>query len=50
MVDAGANAVIGDHPRVPQTVDWYRGKPIVYSLGNFLFHFPYDLPVFAVGS
>jgi poly-gamma-glutamate synthesis protein (capsule biosynthesis protein) len=47
MIDAGADAVIGAHPHVPQTVDWYRGKPIVYSLGNFVFpYFPYDLPVF----
>ena len=47
MIDAGADAVIGAHPHVPQTVDWYRGKPIVYSLGNFVFpYFPYDPPVY----
>ena len=39
MIDAGADAVIGAHPHIPQTVDWYRGKPIVYSLGNFVFNY-----------
>jgi poly-gamma-glutamate synthesis protein (capsule biosynthesis protein) len=47
MIDAGADAVLGAHPHIPQTVDWYRGKPIVYSLGNFVFnYFPYDPPAY----
>ncbi|MEI8373766.1 MAG: CapA family protein [Planctomycetota bacterium] len=47
MIDAGADAVIGTHPHIPQTVDWYRGKPIVYSLGNFVFnYYPYDPPTY----
>lgn len=37
MIDAGADAVIGSHPHVTQDVDNYRGKPIIYSLGNFVF-------------
>jgi poly-gamma-glutamate capsule biosynthesis protein CapA/YwtB (metallophosphatase superfamily) len=37
MVDAGADAVVGAHPHVTQDVEQYRGKPIIYSLGNFLF-------------
>jgi Bacterial capsule synthesis protein PGA_cap len=37
MIDAGADAVIGGHPHVTQDVESYRGKPIVYSLGNFVF-------------
>ena len=46
MVDAGASAVIGGHPHVTQTVEIYHGKPIVYSLGNFVFdYFPGDPPV-----
>jgi formylglycine-generating enzyme len=46
MIDAGASAVIGAHPHVTQTVDTYRGKPIVYSLGNFVFdYFPVDPPL-----
>lgn len=37
MIDAGADAVVGGHPHVTQDVETYRGKPIVYSLGNFVF-------------
>jgi hypothetical protein len=45
MVEAGAAAVIGAHPHVTQTVETYRGVPIVYSLGNFVFdYFPGDPP------
>ncbi len=46
MIDAGADAVIGAHPHVIQTFDVYRGKPIIYSLGNFVFdYYPGDPPV-----
>lgn len=37
MIDAGAEVVIGSHPHVTQGVEYYRGKLIVYSLGNFVF-------------
>ncbi len=43
LVDAGAHAVVGHHPHVPQGIEWYRGRPIVYSLGNFVFYQPADL-------
>lgn len=36
MVDAGADVVIGGHPHVTQEVEHYRGKPIIYSVGNFV--------------
>ena len=36
MIDAGADAVIGGHPHVTQDIEQYRGKPIVYSVGNFV--------------
>jgi poly-gamma-glutamate synthesis protein (capsule biosynthesis protein) len=35
-IDAGADGVIGGHPHVTQDIDIYRGKPIVYSVGNFV--------------
>lgn len=49
-IDAGADGVIGHHPHVPQGVEWYRGRPIFYSLGNFLFkqHDPWTDRAFAV--
>ena len=37
IVDAGADVVIGHHPHVLQGVEYYRGVPIAYSLGNFVF-------------
>lgn len=37
-IDAGADAVIGSHPHVLQGVEYYQGKPIFYSLGNFIFN------------
>jgi len=37
LVRAGADAVVGHHPHVPQGIEWVNGKPIVYSLGNFVF-------------
>ena len=36
MIDAGADAVIGGHPHVTQNVEIYQGKPIIYSVGNFV--------------
>jgi len=37
FVDAGADLVIGAHPHVVQPSEIYRGVPIFYSLGNFVF-------------
>ena len=37
MIDAGADAVIGGHPHQLQDTDQYKGKPIFYSVGNFVF-------------
>jgi poly-gamma-glutamate synthesis protein (capsule biosynthesis protein) len=35
-IDAGADAVIGCHPHVLQGFEFYKGKLIAYSLGNFI--------------
>ena len=37
ICDMGADAVIGGHTHCPQGYEIYDGKPIVYSMGNFLF-------------
>ena len=37
LIDYGADIVVGAHPHVPQGVEMYKGKPICYSLGNFMF-------------
>jgi poly-gamma-glutamate capsule biosynthesis protein CapA/YwtB (metallophosphatase superfamily) len=36
-IDAGADAVIGHGPHRLQGIEVYRGKPILYSLGNLFF-------------
>jgi poly-gamma-glutamate synthesis protein (capsule biosynthesis protein) len=38
LVDAGADLVLGHHPHVLQPVLWRSGKPILPSLGNFIFY------------
>lgn len=37
MVDAGADFIWGHHPHVIQNQEIYKGAPIYYSLGNFVF-------------
>jgi len=48
MIDAGADAVVGGHPHVTQGTETYRGKPIIYSLGNFVFD-GFELPAAKIG-
>lgn len=36
-IERGADAVIGTHPHCVQGIEIFRGAPIVYSLGNWLF-------------
>lgn len=38
FIDYGADGVIAAHPHCPQGWEEYKGKPIFYSLGNFLFN------------
>jgi poly-gamma-glutamate synthesis protein (capsule biosynthesis protein) len=37
LVRAGADLVIGSHPHVVQGFEWVQGKPIFWSLGNYVF-------------
>lgn len=41
-IDAGADMVVGHHPHLPQPIEVYKGKPILYSLANFV----HDLATF----
>ena len=36
-IDDGADLVVCHHPHVLQGLEWFRGKLIAYSLGNFVF-------------
>lgn len=37
LIDIGVVAVVGCHAHRVQPIEFYKGKPIVYGLGNFLF-------------
>lgn len=37
FIDAGASAVVAIHAHCPQGIEIYKGCPIIYNLGNFLF-------------
>ncbi|MCC7031993.1 MAG: CapA family protein [Acidobacteria bacterium] len=37
MVDAGADLFVGHGPHVLRGIEIYKGKPIMYSLGDFIF-------------
>jgi poly-gamma-glutamate capsule biosynthesis protein CapA/YwtB (metallophosphatase superfamily) len=37
LIAAGADAVVGTHPHLRQDTEIIDGKPVIYSLGNFVF-------------
>ncbi len=37
MIENGADIIVGSHPHWIQNYEEYQGKPIYYSLGNFVF-------------
>lgn len=37
LIDAGADMVVGNHPHWAQGIEMYKGKPIAYAYGNFIF-------------
>ncbi len=43
-IDQGADVVIGAHPHVIEDAEMYKGKPIIYSLGNLLFDQSFSVP------
>jgi poly-gamma-glutamate synthesis protein (capsule biosynthesis protein) len=43
-VDAGADLVIGNHAHWAGAVEVYKGKPIWYALGNFVFDQTWSIP------
>ncbi len=36
LIQSGADAILGHHPHVIQSVEMIKGKPVIYSLGNFV--------------
>jgi hypothetical protein len=39
-IDSGADLVLGHGPHLPRGIELYKGRLIVYSLGNFAFDYP----------
>ena len=37
-IDAGADVIIGSHAHVLQGIEFYKDKPIIYNLGDFIFN------------
>lgn len=37
LLDSGADVILGHHPHQFQGIEIYKGKPVVYSMGNFIF-------------
>lgn len=44
IIDNGADLIVGHHPHVIQPTEEYKGKLILYSLGNFVFDQPWSEP------
>jgi poly-gamma-glutamate synthesis protein (capsule biosynthesis protein) len=44
LINAGADLVIGTHPHVEQGFEWVRGKPVFWSLGDYIFDEMDDTP------
>jgi hypothetical protein len=43
MIESGADAVVGHGPHVLRGVEFHRGRPIFYSLGNFVTYRGFNL-------
>jgi poly-gamma-glutamate synthesis protein (capsule biosynthesis protein) len=41
-IDEGADMVVGHHHHALRGMEWYRGKPILYGLGHFVFDLRLD--------
>jgi poly-gamma-glutamate synthesis protein (capsule biosynthesis protein) len=37
LAEAGADLIIGSHPHIVQGFEWVAGKPVFWSLGNYVF-------------
>jgi poly-gamma-glutamate synthesis protein (capsule biosynthesis protein) len=41
-IDAGADVILGHHAHILKPIEVYKGKPIFYSMGNFIFDASYS--------
>jgi hypothetical protein len=50
LIDRGVGAVVGCHSHCIQPIDFYHGRPVVYSLGNLVFDGAPGLPAWNRGN
>lgn len=50
LIDLGVDVIVAHHPHVLQGIEEYKGKLIVYSLGNFYFDYPSNHPQWNSGG
>ncbi len=50
IIDSGADLLVAHHPHVVQGVEYYKGRAICYSLGNFYFDYPNNHPEWNKGA
>ncbi len=50
LIDRNVNAVVGSHSHCIQPLDFYHGRPVVYSLGNLVFDGAPRLPAWNKGE
>jgi poly-gamma-glutamate capsule biosynthesis protein CapA/YwtB (metallophosphatase superfamily) len=50
LIDHGVDAVVGTHPHCIQPMDFYHGRPVIYSLGNLIFDGAPTLPAWNKGA
>jgi hypothetical protein len=50
LIDRDVDAVVGSHPHCIQPMDFYHGRPIIYSLGNLVFDGAPGLPAWNKGE
>ena len=48
VIDEGADIVLGHHHHILRGIEWYKGKPIFYGLGHFVFDIAIDMPLEAI--
>lgn len=41
LIDSGVDIILGSHPHVLQGYEIYKNRPIIYSLGNFIFEYTF---------
>lgn len=48
-IDAGCDIILGHHPHILKGVEVYKGKPILYSMGNFAWDGKHSQPTHSYG-